>query len=165
MREVRLTIDGKDIQLTDEDVKALYREYHKHKNPFERKLNERYFSISPTGRTCSYDDTDSGLDRELYGNYNYFRNKEFANQIALHQLLYRKLLKFAYDNACEDITEWDGENPHWCIYYDTSCKEFDTTWQDLVQYSQVYFSTKGDAERAIKEIVEPFMKEHPNFVW
>ena len=29
----------------------------------------------------------------------------------------------------------------------------------------VYFSNRETAEKAIKEVVEPFMKEHPEFVW
>ena len=29
----------------------------------------------------------------------------------------------------------------------------------------VYFSTKEKAEQAIEEVVKPFMKEHPDFVW
>ena len=29
----------------------------------------------------------------------------------------------------------------------------------------VYFSSEEGAKRAIKEVVEPFMKDHPEFVW
>lgn len=52
----------------------------------------------------------------MYRNCNYFNDKEFAQQVALHQLLYRKLLKFAYDNGCEDEA-WNGTNDHWLIVY------------------------------------------------
>ena len=32
-------------------------------------------------------------------------------------------------------------------------------------FDDVYFSSEKGAKRAIKEVVEPFMKEHPEFVW
>lgn len=36
-----------------------------------------------------------------------------------------------------------------------------------IQYKaqEVYFSSGEGAERAIKEVVEPFVKEHPKFKW
>lgn len=167
MKEIKLTIDGKEVKLTDEQLKILGIEIEeKRKNPFERvKPNERYHYVTSSGVIDEYIDANDATDTQLYKISNYFNDEAFAEQIALYQLLYRKLLKFAYDNEAEDAAEWDGENPHWCIYYDNSRKKFDTTWQDLVQYSHVYFSTREGAERAIKEVVEPFVKEYPDFVW
>lgn len=167
MKEIKLTIDGKEVKLTDEQLKILGIEIEeKRKNPFERvKPNERYHYVTSDGVIDEYIDANDATDTQLYKISNYFNDEAFAEQVALHQLLYRKLLKFAYDNGYEDTAKWDGENPHWCIYYDNSRKKFDTTWQDLVQYSHVYFSTREGTERAIKEVVEPFVKEHPDFVW
>ncbi len=167
MKEIKLTIDGKEVKLTDEQLKILGIEIEeKRKNPFERvKPNERYHYVTSDGVIDEYIDANDATDTLLYKISNYFNDEAFAEQVALYQLLYRKLLKFAYDNEAEDAAEWDGENPHWCIYYDNSRKKFDTTWQDLVQYSHVYFSTREGAERAIKEVVKPFVKEHPDFVW
>lgn len=96
---------------------------------------------------------------------NYFNDKAFANQVALHQLFYRKLLKFAYDNGYEDKAEWNCTNRHWRIWYDHCNNVFDVGWSDIFQSSDVYFSTEEGAGRAIKEVVKPFMKEHPEFVW
>lgn len=167
MKEIKLTIDGKEVQLTEEQLKVLGIEIEeKRKNPFEIvKPNERYYYVASNDAIDDYIDACDATDNQLYKISNYFNDEAFAKQVALHQRLYRKLLKFAYDNEAEDAAEWDGENPHWCICYDNSRKKFDTTWQDLVQYSHVYFSTREGAERAIKEVVEPFMKEHPDFVW
>lgn len=167
MREIKLTIDGKEVQLTDEQLKLLgIGIEEKKKNPFERvAIDDMYYFISQFGDVDGYRQASDCEDDALFNNSNYFNDEQFANQVALHQLLYRKLWKFAYDNGCEDTAEWDGENQHWCIYYGNSRKRFDITWHDLAQYSYVYFSTREGARAAIKEVVEPFVNEHPEFKW
>lgn len=167
MNENYIVINGKKSELTEEQLKALgIKVETKRKNPFKDVDRfEDYYFVDRNNEVHASMKTDSSVDNQMYTSANYFSDKAFAEQVALHQLLYRKLLKYAYDNEAEDAAEWDGENPHWCICYDNSRKKFDTTWQDLVQYSHVYFSTREGAERAIKEVVEPFVKEHPEFMW
>lgn len=110
--------------------------------------------------------TDSSVDNQMYTSANYFNDKAFAKQVALHQLLYRKLLKFAYDNEYEDNQIWGGNGiEHWHIGYDFEERTFYADWVSNYKYSDVYFSTKEGAERAIKEVVVPFVKEHPDFAW
>lgn len=157
-------INGKRVELTDEQVKALRIETRK--NPFERvEQFSKYYRIANCSAVDDYVEYNDSTDQHLYASINYFNDKDFANQVALHQLLYRKLLKFAYDNDCEDTAKWDCENRHWCIQYDHCDKVFCVTWFDTFHYSEVYFSTGEAAERAIREVIEPFMKEHPDFVW
>lgn len=167
MNENYIVINGNKAELTEEQLKALGIEVEtKRKNPFGNQIvGENYFSILSNNDVQKYhDDSDLG-DSGAYNAANYFNDEAFAYQVALHQLLYRKLLKFAYDNGFEDTVEWKGENQHWCIYYSNSRKRFETTWHDLAQYLYVYFSTREGANHAIKEVVEPFVKEHPEFVW
>ena len=157
-------INGKRVELTDEQVKALGIEISK--NPFERVADgDPYYYITTDCYIHSVHENYAQRDYDAYYNVNYFNDKNFAYQVAIHQLLYRKLLKFAYDNRFEDTAEWDGEIEHWCIYCENSHKKFDTTVHTCMNYSGVYFSSEKAAERAIKEVVEPFMKDHPDFVW
>lgn len=167
MKEIKLTIDGKEIKLTDEQLKILGIEIEeKRKNPFERvKPNERYHYVKSDGVIDEYIDANDATDTQLYKISNYFNDEAFAKQVALHQLLYRKLLKFAYDNECEDTAEWDGSNKHWAVRYDYACGTFTTYYQNAYGAQEVYFPSEEGARSAIKEVVEPFMKEHPNFVW
>lgn len=96
---------------------------------------------------------------------NYFNDKAFANQVALHQLLYRKLLKYAYDNEFED-EEWDGTKMHAYIIYNFTRKDYDIRWtRDEKEPGTVYFKTPTRATAALNEVVMPFVKEHPEFVW
>lgn len=96
---------------------------------------------------------------------NYFNDEDFAKQVALHQLLYRKLLKFAYDNRFEDAAEWNASNQHWHILYCKYDDDFSVLSMKAIKDLSVYFSTKEGASRAITEVIRPFMKEHPEFVW
>lgn len=157
-------INGKRVELTDEQVKALGVE--KRKNPFERVNNdEAYYFVKNDGYVSSYTNANDCADRMMYDTSNYFNDESFANQVALHQLLYRKLLKFAYDNEAVDTAEWDKGGLHWAIRYVEKCDAFAAYWQSMYKAQEVYFSSEEGAKRAIKEVVEPFMKEHPDFVW
>lgn len=169
MKEIKLTIDGKEVELTDEQLKALGIEVEtKRNNPFERvEPYDAYYYVASNGVIDTYTNANDAIDGEMYDIINYFNDEAFAKQVALRQLLYRKLLKFAYDNECEDTKEWDGENRHWCIVkrYDHCDNAFDVIWYYTSQFLTVYFSSKDGAVRAIEEVVLPFMKEHPEFVW
>lgn len=157
-------INGKRVELTDEQVKAL--EIETRKNPFERvKDGDPYYYIATDGYIHSVHDNYNQCDYDAYYNVNYFNNKDFAYQVALHQLLYRKLLRFAYDNGCEDTAEWDLKNTHYYICYNYYNHKFDTDVISGYKENIVYFSSRSAAERAIKEVVEPFVKEHPEFKW
>lgn len=159
MKEIKLTIDGKEVPLTDEQLKMLGIETRKHL--FNRVDDGGpYYFINCYGGI----EADSCEDDALFDNVNYFNDMYFANQVALHQLLYRKLLKFAYENGCED-REWGTKYEHWRIYYDTDSDKFDIDVNDAFKYQGVYFSTRRGAERAIEEVIKPFIKEHPEFVW
>lgn len=159
MNENYIVINGKKTELTEEQVKALGIAVGK--NPFATET-ERYVCtiVEPAS-------TDVILNRpSLNDAVLAFNNRDFAYQVALHQLLYRKLLKFAYDNGFEDTAEWKRYGKHWFIYYDWDIKEVNIGLANVEQhFSTVYFSTIQAAYQAIKEVVEPFVKEHPNFVW
>lgn len=162
MRDNYAVINGKRIKLTDEQVKALGIE---RKNPFERVAkSEMYCYIDSFDEVhCVADGADQDDDMSFECS-NYFNDEAFGNQVALHQLLYRKLLKFAYDNGLEDI-EWNNRNDHWYIFYSYADDCFDCQCNEGFKSQNVYFSSPEGASRAIKEVVEPFMKEHPEFVW
>lgn len=163
-------INGNRIKLTEEQVEALgVKVEKKRRNPFERVnpiVNDKYYYIRVSGDVANYRDVNDNGDRLLYEVSNYFNDKDFAKQVALHQLLYRKLLKFAYDNDCEDTAEWRRYSKHWFIYYNWDMKEVNLGLANVEQhFSTVYFSTAQAAYQAIKEVAEPFMKEHPEFAW
>ena len=167
MNENHIVINGKKSELAEEQLKTLGIEVEtKRKNPFEEVNRfEDYYFVEKNNEVHAYMKTDSSVDDQMYTSANYFNDKAFAEQVALHQLLYRKLLKFSYDNECEDTAGWDGINSHWAIRYNDNLNKLDAYCQNGYKAQDVYFSSEKDAMRAIKEVVEPFVKEHPEFVW
>ena len=165
MSENYIVINGKKIELTEEQLKQLGIETKP--NPFGRTNDPcgEYFYTKAFGSVSVGSEEYSCAWKNLRNAANYFNDKQFANQVALHQMLYRKLLKFAYDNGIEDTSEWDGCNQHWAIRYNGTLNKFIAHYQRGYKAQGVYFSSEKGVEQAIAEVVEPFMKEHPEFVW
>lgn len=165
MSENYIVINGKKIELTEEQLKQLGIETKP--NPFGRTNDPcgEYFYTNAFGSVSVGSEEYSCAWKNLRNAANYFNDKQFANQVALHQMLYRKLLKFAYDNGIEDTSEWDGCNQHWAIRYNGTLNKFIAHYQRGYKAQGVYFSSEKGVEQAIAEVVEPFMKEHPEFVW
>ena len=165
MKEIKLTIDGKEVQLTEEQLRLLGIEPKK-KNPFDRVGNgDRFFAIDNMNGIQTCTEMSYARDEAYYNGINYFNDKKFAKQVALHQLLYRKLLKYSYDNEFED-EEWNGTNMHAYIIYNFTRKNYDIRWtRDEKEPGTVYFKTPTRATAALNEVVMPFVKEHPEFVW
>lgn len=162
MKEIKLTIDGKEVQLTDEQLKALGIEVEtKRKNPFERvNKYDNYYRVTEIGMVDDHVENNDYTDINLYNASNYFNDEDFARQVALHQLL-----KYSYDNEFED-EEWDGNNMHACIIYNFTRKDYDVRWtRDEKEPGTVYFKSPTRATAALNEVVMPFVKEHPEFVW
>ena len=156
-------INGKRVELTDEQVKALG---IKRKNPFERVAKyDAYYTVLSSGSVGYMEDYLDCQDDSQYDAANYFNDKDFAQQVALHQLLYRKLLKFAYDNECEDNQTWNKVNCHYYIGYNINEDQFYTDATVAFKHNDVWFCSRDSANRAIDEVIKPFMKEHPEFVW
>ena len=153
MKEIKLTIDGKEVQLTDEQLKVLEIEIEgKRKNPFERVAkSEMYCYIDSFDEVhCIADDADQDDDRSFKCS-NYFNDEQFANQVVLHQLLYRKLLKFAYENECED-REWGTKYEHWRIYYDTDTDKFDIDVNDVLNIKEFIFQQEKAQSVRLKKL-------------
>ena len=171
MNENYIVINGKKAELTAKQLKTLGVEVEtKRKNPFARVVKSKVyyppdFDVSAL-KMCEWNNMfDDKIGESCYKSANRFNDESFAKQVALYQLLYRKLLKFAYDNECEDTAEWDGCNRHWMIAYNTERNDFVPDWKIIYKTQEVYFSSSDGARDAIHEVVKPFMIEHPDFVW
>lgn len=163
--EVYLMVNGEKKELTQEQVTSLG--FNFRENPFERLcLGDKYFFIDYSNQEIQMsDECLDAIDEKRDSQVNYFNDKEFATQVMLHQLLYRKLLKFAYENDYKNTLDWNGHNDHFCIVYNCSTHEYEVWTSCQYNFSLVYFLSVEAAERAIEEVVKPFMKEHAEFVW
>lgn len=161
-----ICIDGKKAELTSEQLKALGIEV-KEVNPFERvAITKNYWYIAPDGDVILTKDYNIGLDNKQYKIANYCTDKELLEQRALHEILNRLLWRFSMENGGDKIDWCNCNTTKYSVYYDASCKVWRVTYAyTLTQVCLVYFNSFEIAKRAIEEIVQPFMKEHPEFKW
>lgn len=174
--EFGLTITQKET--SGETFKTLFgvdfSDCSERKNPFNSKINiyddMPYYIIDPTdienGVATEYTD-GSDFEKTSIIRANNFNDKAFANQVYLHELLNRKLLKYAWDNEAEDCSEWDedGVNPHYYIYFGSAKGHFVVEANHYCRSQNIYFSSEKVAKQAIIDVIKPFMEEHPEFVW
>ena len=164
MNDNYAVINGKKIELTEKQIKALG--FEARKNPFERVANGNvYYRVTEYGNIDEFIERSDLTDSNLYSNVNYFNDDSVAQQVALHQLLYRKLLKYAYDTGTIDDQPWSGVASHYAVDYcldkiGFAIGEWVMTWRPCT----VYFKTKQGARNAIRDVMEPFIKEHPEFL-
>ena len=159
-----IVIGGKKAELTEEQLKKLGIE-PKRKNPFDRvEKGELYWYVNDWLKPRSLTEVGGSSDQSLFEAFNYFGDEEFAKQVVLHELLNRKLLKYAYDNEAED-GEWDGERKHYFIYRQVVGRCFDVSNVINFKRQEVYFSKREIAKQAIEDVVKPFMAKRPEFVW
>ena len=155
MNENYIFIDGKKYLLTEVQEKD---------NPFyvsKVPRGELYFYIDEEDNVTGGCQQDISFINTRFKIANYFKDEDFAKQLALEQTLRRLLIKYAC--SCE-------VKPHDYVYYiryDRIDKKYDVLadYQSPLNLFQVYFNTKKDAENAIEEVIKPFMKEHPDFKW
>lgn len=170
MSENYIVINGKKAELTEEQLEKLgiKPEMIKYEEMFKRELYDYYYFIGAKGDLGFFRDD---YDQDDEGNYrigNYCKDKDVMKQRALHETLNRLLWR-ASVIAGELDNEWDGNgygHKHWHIEMDTNNEEFDVDFFESIKYcADVFFPTRKSAEDAIENIVKPFMKEHPDFVW
>ena len=156
-----LVINGNKTELTKEQLQQLG---IVEKSPFDRAgVNEKYYCIERNGSVAAYEEDDDIFDKEDYEVANYCTDKSLMKQRALHEILNRLLWRFACENG-ELENKWGFRYRHYFITYDPEIKEFEVGNQ-YYKSTETTFPSYELAERAIEEIVKPFMEEHPDFEW
>ena len=158
-----ICIDGNKAELTEEQMRQLGIEPLKN-NSFEVKSGELFYMLDVAGNVCSVPpgtyQTPTYTTADIVSVGNACKDKSIIEQRALHETLSRLLWRFAMQNG--------GEGERDIIIYHATKKcliprKYRTGLvRDLL--TQTY-STVEVAQRAIDEIVNPFLSEHPDFVW
>ena len=167
-KEIFLEIDGKKVALTPEQIKVLGLEETK-VNPFARveKNNcKEYFYINDIGAICSSTDSDFVEDMARHGVANYCTDANILWQRKLHESLSRLLWRFSMENDGDKIDWKDNYSAKYVILFDNKNKCFKVYRYSITKFNgSIYFSTEKIAQRAIDEIIIPFMNNHPDFIW
>ena len=158
-----LEIDGRRIELTDEQVEKLLKSDNN--DSFRRDISKLYYYIDDCGKIKNSSESNHIVDELRHNTANYCTDRELMQQRALHEILHRLLWRFSMENDGDKI-DWDCNNKNkYKIYRSEINKGFYAELNYEVKSNTIYFYSKEITERAIKEIIEPFMKEHPEFVW
>lgn len=162
MNENYLMLNGKRVDLTDEQIEKLGLKIEK-EDCFTK--NSHYFYIDDCGeieyQTSRIFDC---IDEDRYKVANYCTDESLMQQRALHETLSRLLWRFSMQNNGNKIN-WDDHSYKYFIAYSHDLEQITCIecWQ--AQGLHIYFYKEEIAQRAIDEIVIPFMEKHPEFVW
>ena len=163
-----ICIDGVKVLLNDSQISELRAIFEKREtkkdSPFERqKYSDKYYYIATIGKIDASFETNCDVDLVRYNNANYCTDEELLRQRALEEILARRLWRYSMEHGGDKIDWGDGQSKY-AIYYDTGIGSFYITSNVVCQItSTVYFVDRETALNAIKEVVEPFMKEYPGF--
>lgn len=164
MNENYIMLNGKRVDLTEDQIEKLG--FKVEKDYFERLQNgQRYYYICGGGDVSSLADTGDSMDDKYYNVANYCTDISMMHQRALHETLSRLLWRFSMQNDGDKIDWKNRKSCKFHIYFDYNEQEFAVNQNSCYQMIEcVYFNTRGIAQRAIDEIILPFMKKHPEFV-
>lgn len=163
-----ICIDGVKVLLNDSQISELRATLEKREadknSPFKRqKYGDGYYYITNNGEVNIFTDFALGCDSIHYDIANYCTDKELLKQRALEEILARRLWRYSMEHDGDKI-DWSDDQCKYAIYYDAENGLFYTTNNVTCQTTNTtYFIDNKTAVSAIKEVVEPFMKEYPGF--
>ena len=163
-----ICIDGVKVSLNDSQIselRAIFEKRETKKNsPFKRqKYGDDYYYIATIGKIDASFETNCDVDSVRHDNANYCTDKELLKQRALEEILARRLWRYSMKHGGDKI-DWSDGQCKYTIYYDTEKGLFYITTNPISQtINTTYFVDRETALNAIKEVIEPFMKEYPDF--
>lgn len=163
MSENYIMLNGKRVDLTDDQLEKLGLKIEK--DCFKRlERGKKFYCIGVNGKVEEVTETLHKVDDACYNVANYCTNEKLMWQRALHETLSRLLWRFSMQNDGDKI-DWN-DNCKYIVLYDHECQKFRIDrWTSYHFQGSVYFYKEKIAQRAIDEIILPFMKEYPEFVW
>ena len=163
-----ICIDGVKVLLNDSQIselRAIFEKKETKKSPlFERQsYDDKYYCINSTGKVDTSFEAGRNVDSIRHDNANYCTDEELLRQLALEEILARRLWRYSMEHGGDKIYWSDGQCKY-VIYYDAEDGLFYTTSNTICQtINTTYFVDRETALNAIKEVVEPFIKEYPGF--
>lgn len=159
--ETYLVVDGVKIPLTEDQIAMIKGAgAQAKKTAFSRaKEGEFYWLI---GDNCVVEEayeTGFGEDEERFKCANYCTDRRLIEERAIREELSRRLWRFSMENGSKDIDWEDISQIKYRIYIDFTDKLI--KWKVIQNtycksLNEVYFVDEDTAQRAIKEIIEPF---------
>ena len=153
-----LIVDGERIELTKEQMEYLGIKV-KEKTIFDRvELGEHFYTIDKDGCVDIYSwNGDNGFLCHQVANY--CTDEKLLISKAKTEVLNRLLWRFSMENNGDKIDWNDEKQAKYRIYKDILSNDWRIVYNiDSYIFDTVYFISQEIAEKAIHEIVIPFMK-------
>ena len=164
-----ICIDGVKVLLNDSQISELRaileKKETKKSSLFERQsYGDEYYFINSIGEVVSSCDFTYDYDLTRYNNANYCTDEELLRQRALEEILARRLWRYSMEHGGDKFDWSNSQQNKFAIYCSGSNGLFYITTNAIAQtVNTTYFVDRETALNAIKEVVEPFMKEYPGF--
>lgn len=157
-----ICINGKKAELTEEQLEKLGIKLEM-LGSFDRQDNGSiYYFINFIGEIVANEELNNDYNCIHYNIANYCTNKELLEKRVLYETLNRRLWRYSMEHDGDKI-DWDRDGEKYYIFYNTSSKKW---LVGSIYYSwdfAVFFYSSEIAEKAIKEVVIPFVEENPEF--
>ena len=130
--DIRLTVNGKEVALTEEQIKALGLQLEAKRTGYERMYDGgKYFVQNSSGFATELTDSRMKTCQEQYDAANYYSEIQVCRDNAIADKLMRHLRRFAAENGgIPNLNDWttpDSSIPRKDKYY----IEFNTTIEQL----------------------------------
>ena len=164
-----ICIDGVKVSLNDSQISELHTIFEKREtkknSPFKRQDHgDKYYYIATIGKIDASFETNCDVDSVRHDNANYCTDKELLKQRALEEILARRLWRYSMEHGGDKIDWSNSQQNKFVIHCDATDDSFYITSNENCQIiNTTYFVDYETAMNAIKEVVEPFMKEYPGF--
>ena len=164
-----ICIDGVKVLLNDSQISELRMILEKREtkkdSPFKRqKYGDGYYCITSNGEVRDACESGDSFDSVHYDNANYCTDEELLDQRALEEILARRLWRYSMEHDGDKIDWSNSQQSKFVIHCDATDNSFYITSNENCQIiNTTYFVDYETAMNAIKEVVEPFMKEYPGF--
>ena len=164
-----ICIDGVKVLLNDSQISELRaileKKETKKSSPFERqKYGDKYYYIDISGEVRNAYELGDSFDLVRYDNANYCTDEELLKQRALEEILARRLWRYSMEHGGDKIDWSNSQQSKFVIHCDATDDSFYITSNENCQIiNTTYFVDYETAVNAIKEVIEPFMKEYYGF--
>lgn len=163
MNENYIMINGKRLDLTDEQLKQLGIEVTNNKR--WRANDGYYWFVTSEGISCDTWDCEDDEHNFRFYSHNYFETEEEANKYASVLNTEMLLMKYADEHNEKEITP-DIETERYFIYWDFTCDEIRVKNLMLSMMPRtVYFSSESIAHNAIEAIGTDRIVEYLTYAW
>lgn len=145
-------ISSEKPELTKEEMEALG--IKPIREPFRRVPGAIYYFVSNDGAYWSREDEGGPIEEYRYSAANYCLDQQIMRQRAMYETLNRLLWRFS---------EMNGGRGFYAL--NIADYEHINVFVHPVRFLDPSFKTHAIAQRAIDEVVRPFLSAHPDFDW